>query len=59
MSLPLRNEELLTPRDFAREYVRQMKRLQRGQVEKLVIQRKGKLEAVVLRVEDYESLLKK
>lgn len=59
MAIEVQNEELVSPRDLAREYPKQFRRLQKGEVEKLVIMRKGEMEAVVLRSEDYERLLAK
>jgi hypothetical protein len=57
MGIPTQNEEMIGARDFAREYPKQMKRLASGEIEKLVITSHGKLQAVVLTVEDYEKLL--
>lgn len=57
MGIPTQNEEMISARDFAREYPKQMKRLASGEVEKLVITNHGQMQAVVQRVEDYERLL--
>jgi hypothetical protein len=41
---------------LSREYGRQIERLQRGEVEKLVIFKRGKIEAVMLSPERYAEL---
>lgn len=56
MGIATTNEELLTQRDFARAYPRHLRRLRAGEIDKLVITTKGKMEAVVLTVEEYEKL---
>jgi hypothetical protein len=50
-------KEIISPRELARSYSRQFRRLRRGEVEKLVIMRQGKIESVVLRGDDYERLV--
>lgn len=59
MGIPIQNEEIITARDFSREYPKQMKRLESGEIEKLVITSHGKMVAVVQTVADYEKLVKR
>lgn len=59
MGIRIENEEMVTRRDLAREYPKQFRRLQDEEIEKLVVMHKGEMEAVVLRAEDYERLLRK
>jgi hypothetical protein len=56
VSIEMGNEEIVSPRDLSREYGRQIERLQRGEVEKLVIFKRGKIEAVMLSPERYAEL---
>lgn len=49
-------EEMVTGRDFRREFAGRMKDLEEDRVEKLVLMRHGKMVAVVLTVEDYAKL---
>jgi hypothetical protein len=55
--MEVEQKEIVTARELARSYTRQMKRLDRGEVDKLVIMRSGKIESVVLRGADYEKLV--
>lgn len=57
MGIPTQNEEMISARDFARQYPAQMKRLASGEVDKLVITNHGKMQAVVQTVASYERLL--
>lgn len=50
-------KEIISARELARSYSRQLGRLRNGEVEKLVVMRMGKIEMVVLRGEDYEKLV--
>lgn len=49
-------EEMVTGRDFRRNFAGRMEELEEGKVEKLVLMRHGKMIAVVLTVEDYAKL---
>lgn len=55
--MEVEGNEIVSPRELARDYSRQLRRLRDGEVEKLVIMRMGKIESVVLRGEDYEKLV--
>lgn len=57
--IPLDNDEIVTPRDLQRKLNGHLARLQAGDIDKLVLMRGSTMEAVVLRVEDYEKLLGK
>lgn len=52
------NDELLSARELAREYPGHLNRLKDGEIDKLVVMVRGEMEAVVLRLEDYEWLLR-
>ena len=51
------NKELLSPRDFRREFATKMDALEKGKIEKLVLMRRGEMIGVILTVEDYAGLL--
>ncbi len=51
------NEEMVAVRDFQRQFSKKLKDLELGEVEKLVLTRYGKMEAVVMTVEDYARLV--
>lgn len=53
------NEELLSPRDFQREFGAKLKELQAGKVEKLVLLRHSQMVGVVLDIDTYAALLKR
>lgn len=55
----MNNKELLTSRDFRREFSTRMADLERGAVGKLVLMRHGEMIGVVLTIDDYAALLKK
>lgn len=50
-------QEIISARELARGYSAHLRRLRKGEVEKLVVMRMGKIEMVVLRGEDYEKLV--
>jgi hypothetical protein len=50
------NDELLTPRDLRREFNAHLDRLDRGEVEKLVLMHGTDMKYVVLPVKAYEDL---
>lgn len=50
------NEEMLTPRELRRALTEHLDRLDRGDVEKLVLMQGGKMKYVVVPVADYENL---
>lgn len=50
------NEELMTPRDFRRALTPALKRLDDGEVEKLVLMQGGQFRYVILPVDRYEEL---
>lgn len=50
------NSELLTPRDLRRDFTSQLERLDRGEVEKLVLLQGTDMKYVVLPVRTYEQL---
>lgn len=50
------NSELLTPRDLRRDFTSQLDRLDRGEVEKLVLLQGTDIKYVVLPVRTYEQL---
>lgn len=50
------NSELLTPRDLRRDFTTQLDRLDRGEVEKLVLMQGTDLKYVILPVRKYEEL---
>jgi hypothetical protein len=52
------NSELLTPRDLRRDFTAQLERLDRGEVEKLVLMQGTDMKYVVLPVRKYEQLTK-
>lgn len=58
-SIEVSNEELLTPRDFRREFAGKMAELEEGHLEKLVLMRGTEMTAVVIPVERYAELLGK
>jgi PHD/YefM family antitoxin component YafN of YafNO toxin-antitoxin module len=49
-------DELVTGRDFRREFAGRMDQLAEGKVEKLVLMKHGKMVGVVLTVEEYARL---
>lgn len=51
------NAELLTTREFQRDYSQSLDRVESGEVEKLVLTRHGKMRAVVISVETYRRLM--
>lgn len=53
----IHQDEVISARQLAREYADQLGRIEEGEIDKLVVMRKGKMEAVVLRYEDYEKLM--
>lgn len=55
-TISTRPEEMVTGRDFRREFAGRMKDLEEDRVEKLVLMRHGKMVAVVLTVGDYAKL---
>lgn len=55
-SIPTNNEEMLSPRDFQRNFAPKMKALQDGDLEKIVLRRHGQMIGVVLTVEKYAEL---
>lgn len=59
MQIPVENDELLTPRDFRREFASRLQRLRDGEVEKIVLIQHNEMAAVVLPVERYAELIKK
>ena len=56
--IPVDNKELLTSRDFQREFSTRMADLEHGAVEKLVLMRHGRMIGVVLTIDGYAALLK-
>jgi PHD/YefM family antitoxin component YafN of YafNO toxin-antitoxin module len=57
MGIPIENREIVSARDFSREYAKLMKRLEEGDLNKIVVMHHGKMQAVVLKAEDYEELI--
>lgn len=53
----VKNEELLSPRDFRRGFTTKLAELNDGDVEKLVLSKRGQFVGVVLSVDTYEDLL--
>ncbi len=49
-------EEIVSGRDFRREFAKLIERLEKGELEKLVLTRHGKMVAVVTTVEGYARL---
>lgn len=49
-------DEMVTGRDFRREFAGRMDQLNGGKVEKLVLMKHGKMVGVVLTVEEYARL---
>jgi len=49
-------DEMVSGRDFRREFAKLIEKLERGEVKKLVLMRHGKMIAVVTTVEDYVRL---
>lgn len=58
-TITVENGELLSPRDFRREFAPKLERLASGELEKLVLMNRGKMVAVVLPLEAYAELLKR
>lgn len=52
----VRNEEMLSPRDFARSPAGHLDRLEAGDVEKLVLTRASEMKFVVVTVDRFEEL---
>lgn len=50
------NDEMLSPRDFARSPAGHLDRLEGGDVEKLVLTRASEMKFVVVKVDRYEEL---
>jgi hypothetical protein len=50
------NDEIISPRDLTRAPAAQFDRLAKGEVEKLVLMKGGKMTFVILPVEKYEEL---
>lgn len=50
------NDEMVTARDLGRTYAKVMKQLTNGELEKAVITRHGRMEAVLITVPRYEEL---
>lgn len=57
-SVEIDNSELLTPRDFRREFAGRMEELTSGKVEKLVFIQRNQMTAVVIPFERYVELVK-
>lgn len=57
MGVPLRNEELVSVRSLARAYSQLVDDLVEGRLEKVVVTRHGKMEAVLITVQEYERLI--
>lgn len=50
------NDELLTPRDFRREFATRLQELEDGEKEKLVLIRGTEMVAVVIPIDEYARL---
>lgn len=50
------NEEMVSVRDFQRATAGFLDRVERGELEKLVLMRHGKMRAVLVSVQDYERM---
>jgi hypothetical protein len=55
--ISVKNEELLSPRDFRREFTTKLRELNAGDVEKLVLSKRGQFVGVVITIDAYEDLL--
>lgn len=55
--MQVEERELLSPRDFRREVTTKLAELNEGELEKLVLTKRGEFVGVVLSVESYEDLL--
>lgn len=51
------NDEWLTPREIRRNLTSHLARLEKGEVEKLVLVQGSQMRFVILRVDDYEDLM--
>lgn len=56
--MEVENAELVTARDLGREYAKLINRMAEGKIEKVIIMKHGKMEAVVIPVSHYEELTK-
>lgn len=56
MGIETENAELVGSREFYRTYATQMKRLEAGEIEKIVLTRRGQMIGVLLTPEQYEKL---
>lgn len=56
VGIPIENQEMVTARQLNREFSRVFSRLEKGEVEKIVVTRRGKMVAIVVAPEDYEEL---
>jgi hypothetical protein len=55
--LAVSNDQLLPMREASRYLTQQVERLQRGDVEKIVIMNRAKMSAVLLSIEEYTRLI--
>jgi hypothetical protein len=56
--IPVDNEELLTPREFRREFAKRLEALRNGDLDKLVLIQHNEMVAVVLPLDRYAALLR-
>lgn len=54
--MKVENGELVSARDLARTYATLMDQLASGEIEKVVVTKHGKMEAVLIPVDRYEAL---
>lgn len=54
--MDVENSELVSARDLSRNYASLIERLVKGELEKVVITKHGKLEAVVVTTARYEAM---
>lgn len=52
-----KQEELLSPRDFRREFTAKLAELEAGDLDKLVLSKRGQFVGIVLSVDAYQDLL--
>lgn len=56
-SIEVKQEEVMSPRDFRREFTTKLGELNAGGLEKIVLSKRGQMIGVVLTVESYRDLL--
>lgn len=55
--IPVVNEEMFSVRELGRSYARMVRRLEETKLDKIVLMKHGKMQAILITPEEYERLL--